>query len=82
MSLVFQHKAVLIFIFPLGWYGVYEKGFFSYGLKWWKTRSDVQEIEDSYMSAHVCLTLLNELRKSNKIQGWSSISSLFSQQVH
>ena len=77
MSLVFQHKAVLIFIFPLGWYGVY-----SYGLKLWKTRSDVQEIEDSYMSAHVCLSLLNELRKSDKIKGLSSISSFFSQQVH
>ena len=31
----------------------------------------------SYMSAHVLLSLLNELRKRNKMQGLQSILSLF-----
>ena len=31
----------------------------------------------SYMSAHILLNLLNELRKSDKMQGLSSILSLF-----
>ena len=31
----------------------------------------------SYMSAHVLLNLLNELRKRNKMQGLPSILSLF-----
>ena len=31
----------------------------------------------SYTSAHVLLTLLNELRKRDKMQGWPSILSLF-----
>ena len=31
----------------------------------------------SYMSAHVLLNLVNELRKIDKMQGLSSISSLF-----
>ena len=35
----------------------------------------------SYMSAHVVLNLLKELRKSDKMQGLSSILLFFSQQV-
>ena len=35
----------------------------------------------SQMSAHVLLNLLNELRKSDKMRGLSSILSLFSQRV-
>ena len=31
----------------------------------------------SYLSAHVLLNLLNVLAKSNKMQGWSCILSLF-----
>ena len=34
----------------------------------------------SYMSAHVLLNLLNELRKSDKMRGLSSILIIFSQQ--
>ena len=35
----------------------------------------------SYMSAHVLLNLLNELRKRDKMRGLPSILSLFSQRV-
>ena len=35
----------------------------------------------SYMSAHVLLNLLNELKKSDKMRGLSSILIIFSQQV-
>ena len=35
----------------------------------------------SYMSAHVSLNLLNELRKRDKMRGLPSILSLFSQRV-
>ena len=31
----------------------------------------------SYMSAHVLLNLLNELRKTDKMRGWVSILSFF-----
>ena len=31
----------------------------------------------SYMSAHVLLNLLNELRKRDKMRGWPRILSLF-----
>ena len=38
------------------------------------------ENRGSYMSAHVLLDLLNELRKRDKMRGLPSILSLFSQQ--
>ena len=37
----------------------------------------VSDIEDFYMSAHVLLSLFNELGKSNKMQGLPNILSLF-----
>ena len=36
----------------------------------------------SYMSAHDLLNILNELRKSDKMQGLSSIFIAFSQRVY
>ena len=35
----------------------------------------------SYMSAHILLNLINELRKRDKMRGLPSILSLFSQRV-
>ena len=45
-----------------------------------KYRTELHENRGSYMSAHVLLTLLNELRKRDKMRGLPSILS-FSKQV-
>ena len=50
---------------PLSWYGVSV------------CPLNVSEYRGSYMSAHVLLNLLNELRKRDKMRGLPSILSLF-----